>query len=306
MRNGLMFTTLWSIFLAATQPTVAQTAKLDNELIEKTIGAKGKWNDAAGVYKVTFPRTDVPINVDGSKMDPFRGLTSWAAFTHGKQEDAMVMGDMVLFQDEVNPAMSAALNNGLTVTALHNHFFYDDPKVYFMHIGGEGSTKQLATGVRKVLDVVQSVRMKSPMPANRYGSEPASDKSQISIKPLEAILGKARAQNDGMVKFAFGRSVTMDCGCKVGAAMGVNTWAVFAGTDDHAVVDGDFACLQGELQATLKTLRSNDVNIVAIHNHMEEETPRVFFLHYWGVGPATKLATAVKATLDAQKVAGKH
>ncbi len=93
----------------------------------------------------------------------------------------------------------------------------------------------------------------------------------------------------------------MACGCKASAGMGVTTWGAFAGTDDHAVVDGDFACLPGELQPTLKTLRRHGINIVAIHNHMEDEEPRVIFLHYWGVGSTTKLAKAFKATLDAQK-----
>ena len=274
--------------------------RIDTKRIEQIVGLKGSFDKAENVFKVTTPRTDVSIFIDEQRMHPFRGLTSWAAFQDGKRAEAMVMGDLVLFQDEVNAVMSAALDTGLTVTALHNHFFYDDPKVYFMHIGGEGTAEQLARGVRAALDAVEKVRKQSATPATRF-AYPRLTKSNIGAAPIERILGAKARRKEGMVKFVFGRKVTMACGCEVSAGMGVNTWAVFAGTDQHAVVDGDFACLPGELQPTLKALRRHDINIVAIHNHMEEEEPRVIFLHYWGAGSATNLARAIKVTLEAQK-----
>ncbi len=273
---------------------------LDAAKIEHIVGLKGQYDEAENVYKIAVPRTDVAVSIDQQAMHPFRGLTSWAAFQAGKRTEAMVMGDLVLFQDEVNPVMSAALDNGLTVTALHNHFFYDEPKVYFMHIGGEGTTEQLATGVRNALDTVKQVRAKSPSPAKTFNYLPIASKSNIKPEPIERILGLKGKVKDGMYKVVVGRTATMPCGCKVSAGMGVNTWAAFAGTDDHASVDGDFACLPGELQATLITLRRHGINIVAIHNHMEDEEPRVIFLHYWGVGSTMDLAKAIKATLDAQ------
>ncbi len=125
-------------------------ADLDTAKIDKITGLKGKFNQEEGVYKVTFPRSDVPVSVAGWSMPPFMGLGTWAAF-QGSDAKAMMMGDTVLFEDEVNSAMSAALDNGLSVTALHNHFFFDKPKVYFMHIGGEGSAEKLATAVKKSL-----------------------------------------------------------------------------------------------------------------------------------------------------------
>jgi len=291
------------IVLCCSAIVPATYGDVDPAEIERITGLSVQHIPAQGVYKIARARADVPVRVDKQPFHPFRGLTSWAAFQDGKRAPAMVMGDIVLFQDEVNPAMSAALENGLTVTALHNHFFFDEPKVYFMHIGGEGSTSQLATGVRKVFDTVEKVRKATPTPRETFGYKPLESPSRISREPLEAILGDAAATNDGMIKFVFGRSVTMDCGCPVSTAMGINTWAVFAGTDEHAVVDGDFACLPGELQPTLRSLRKHGVNIVAIHNHMEEENPRVFFLHYWGVGSATRLAEAIRATLQAQRAA---
>ena len=280
----------------------AQDSKLDTARIEQLTGAKGQMNAEEGVFKVSFPRTDVKVTVDGTPMPPFMGLTSWAAFKPGMKDGAiMVMGDMVLMQDEVNPVMSAALENGLAVTALHNHFFYDEPKVYFMHIGGEGSAEQLAGGVRKIQDTVKQIRATSPQPARGFGGEPLPPKSSVTAAPLAAALGAKATEKDGMVKFTIGRSAKMPCGCEVGKEMGVNTWAAFYGSDEHAFVDGDFATMDGELQPVLKALRGSGINIVAIHSHMEGETPRVIFLHYWGIGPAPKLAQGVKAALEAQK-----
>ena len=276
--------------------------RLDTAKIEQASGAKGTADEKEGVFKITFPRTDVKVTVDGTPMPPFMGLTSWAAFKPGmKDGQAMVMGDIVLFQDEVNPAMSAALDNGLAVTALHNHFFYDEPKVYFMHVGGEGTPEQLATGVRKVLDRVREVRSRAAQPAKGFGGKPLAEKSSVTAAPLADILGAKATEKDGMVKFTIGRTTKMPCGCEVGKEMGVNTWAAFYGTDDHAFVDGDFATFEDELQPVLKALRKHNINVVAIHNHMEGETPKVIFLHYWGVGPTAELAKGVRAALDTQK-----
>ena len=279
----------------------AQQAPPNTQQIDQITGVKGTLNKDENVYKVSFPRDDVKVTVDGTPMPPFMGLTSWAAFKPGAKDGvAMVMGDMVLFQDEVNPAMDAAFAGGLTVTALHNHFFYDEPKVYFMHVGGEGPAERLAAGVRKIQDKVKAVRSASPQPARSFGRKPLAGKSSVAAGPLVGVLGGKPAEKDGMVKFTIGRATKMPCGCGVGKEMGVNTWAAFYGTDDHAFVDGDFATFEGELQPVLQALRTAGINVVAIHNHMEGETPKVIFLHYWGIGPAKQLAEGVKAALDAQ------
>jgi hypothetical protein len=274
---------------------------LDTNQIDKITGLKGKFNAEEGVYKVTSPRTDVKVSVDGWQMPPFMGLTSWAAFQKGMKNEAMIMGDLVLFQDEVNAAMSAALDNGLEVTALHNHFFYDNPKVYFMHIGGEGDTAKLATGVHAALDAVKKIRERNPTPAETFAGYKLSASSSISPEPLQKILSVKGESKDGMFKAVIGRKVKMPCGCEVGKEMGVNTWAAFAGTDDNAVVDGDFVVLADELQPVLKSLRKSGVNIVAIHHHMTHEEPRMFFVHYWGKDKAADLAKAVKKALSQTK-----
>src|SRR5438132_5339867 len=195
--------TIALVFAALLCASVA--AGLDTARIDEITGLKGKMNEKEGVYKVTFPRNDVKVVVDGWTMPPFMGLDTWAAFTKGAHTEAMVMGDTVLFEDEVNAAMSAAFDNGLSVTALHNHFFFDRPKVYFMHIEGEGGADQLAGAVRKVYDKVKEVRAASPQPKESFGANALPDKNSISSDPLNQIFAMKGEENNGMMKFSIGR-----------------------------------------------------------------------------------------------------
>ena len=271
---------------------------IDASRIAAATGAKPETTDNA--VKVSFPRDDLAVVIEGWKMPPFMGLTSWAGFVPGEKAgvEAMVMGDFVLFEDEVNPALSAALDNGLEVTALHNHFFFDKPHVYFMHIGGEGGAEQLGKGVKAVMDAQRGVRKKTPQPAASFGSPLPVGPSKVDGAKLDALLGVKGLAKDGMYKATMGRKTKAACGCTVGKAMGVNTWAAFAGSDDNAVVDGDFAVAESELQSVLKALRGGGINIVAIHSHMTQESPRILFLHYWGRGKVLDLARAVKKAVD--------
>jgi hypothetical protein len=291
------------LLMAICVASLTARAALDTAKIDEITGLKGKLNEKEAVYRVTFPRADVKVAVDGWTMPPFMGLGTWAAFTQGSHTETMVMGDTVLFEDEVNPAMSCAFENGLNVTALHNHFFFDHPKVYFMHIEGQGATEQLATAVRKLYDKVKEIRAASPQPKDAFGTGSFPEKSAISAEPLNAIFGTPGEANNGMVKFTIGRPATMH-GVKIDKDMGVNTWAAFAGTDDNAVVDGDFAVTEDELQPALKALRTVGINIVAIHSHMTHETPRILFFHYWGRGKAKDLANGIKGALLATGLSG--
>ena len=287
-----MKTYLLSILICCATIIAALAATLDTAKIEQITGLKGKMNEKEGVYKVTFPRNDVKVVVDRWTMPAFMGLGTWAAFTATK-DGAMVMGDTVLFEDEVNAAMTSALDDGLNVTALHNHFFFDKPRVYFMHIEGEGAVDKLASAVRKVYDAAKQIRAANPNPKDSFGAAPLPEKSSITAGTLTEIFGAQGESKDGMVKFTFGRPATMH-GVKIDNTMGVNTWAAFAGTDDNAVVDGDFAVTEDELQPTLRSLLKEKVNIVAIHQHMTHEQPRMMFFHYWGRGRAKDLAQAIK------------
>jgi len=280
--------------LAGAAPAGALTA-LDTAQIEALTGAKGTLDQGEGVFKVSLPRSDLAITVAGVKMTPPLGLTAWAAFqTAGAQ--TMVMGDMVLLDDQVSAAMDAALNNGLEVTALHNHFLWDAPKVMFMHVGGMGDTAALARAIGKVFAAIKDTsggKGRVPMVA----IDPAATTLDPAI--IDAVLPAKGALAGGVYKIVIGRTATMH-GQPVGGAMGVNTWAAFAGSDDQAVVDGDFAVREGELQPVLKALRAAHIDVVAIHNHMTMEEPRMLFLHFWGVGSTRALASGLHTALATQ------
>src|SRR6266487_2063062 len=294
MKNFLLPTT---ILLGIVSSALA--ADLNTARIDELTGLKGKMNEKEGVYKVTFPRNDVKVVVAGWTMPPFMGLGTWAAFTKGAHTEAMVMGDTVLFEDEVNAAMTTALDSGLNVTALHNHFFFDQPKVFFMHIEGEGTVEKLAGAVKKVYDSVKVIRGPDPKPAESFamvGQPRLPEKNSITAGPLNQIFSAQGESKDGMVKFTIGRPAKMH-GTSIDKYMGVNTWAAFAGSDDNAIVDGDFAVTEDELQPVLRALLKDKINIVAIHQHMTHEEPRIMFFHYWGRGRAKDLANAVKGGL---------
>jgi hypothetical protein len=266
---------------------------LDTATIEKLTGAKGTMDAKEGVFKVSVPRTDLSVTAAGVRMTPPMGLTSWAAFQRAG-EQVMVMGDLVLLEDQVNPVMSVALDQGLEVTALHNHFFWDAPKVMFMHIGGTGAEAALASAVGKVF-----ARMTETAGGKGDVLGAAIDPARTTLDPkaIEAILGVTGTLNAGVYKVVIGRTSRMH-GQDVGAAMGVNTWAAFAGSNEKAVVDGDFAMRETELQGVLKALRHAGIAVVAIHHHMTHEEPRILFLHYWGVGRTDDLARGLKSALE--------
>src|SRR5207237_3487131 len=240
-----MLKSVIALFLVAAPALGAKG--LDSARIEQVTGLKGQWTEKEGVGKVQVPRSDLAVTAAGAKITPPLGLAAWAAFTKAGAHPA-VMGDIVLTEDQVNPAMDAALQNGLQVTALHNHFFWENPRVMFMHIGGMGTEESLATGVAKVFAVL---KQQGPVPSSDV--DPAS--SNLDPKRIDAVLGRSGEMNKGVYKVTIGREVKMS-GHTMGNAMGVNTWAAFAGSDDRAIVDGDFAMLESELQDVLKALRA--------------------------------------------------
>lgn len=261
--------------------------------IENIFSAKAEFFADDGVVKVSFPRKDSNITIDEWPLDPFMGLTSWVAFQKGTKKgiEIMAMGDFALLQEEVNPIMNIALEHDIQITALHNHFFYSNPSIYFMHLEAEGTISAVAGGIKKMIDALHNIR-----PTNKL---PLPTTHAISADLIEKIIPVKGTLKDGMFKIVIGRHIYAGCGCMVGKNMGVNTWAAFGGTDDNAIVDGDFAVLEDELQAVLKALQEAHIDIVAIHNHMINEKPRMMFLHYWGRGTATNLAQGIKHALDA-------
>lgn len=273
----------------------ATAGGLDVQLIDRLTNAKGAFDAKEGVYKVAVARTDLKVSVAGIHVIPAMGLGSWAAFRRVETQ-TMVMGDLCLTAGQVNAVLSEALDNGLEVTALHNHFLWDAPRVMFMHIGGMGDEAALARAVGKVFAAIKATsEKKEDLP----DADVDTAAGGIDPKKIDAILDRPGSLSAGVYKIVVRRTTRMH-GATVGQAMGVNTWAAFAGTDRRAVVDGDFAMLGPEVQAVLKSLRRSGIYVVAIHNHMIDEQPRIVFLHFWGVGPVEDLARGFKAALAAE------
>lgn len=273
---------------------------MDAAAIEQAAGTEVSITDD-GTVRIGWTRDDVEVTVDGMRFPPAAGLGSWAAFKE-RSEGAMVMGDTVVFQDEVSPAMDAAFAHGLEVTALHNHFFFDEPKVYFMHIGGHGEPAALAEGVKAVWDAIKAVRDKTPQPATGFGEGgvPRPEEGAINPEPVARITELEPSMNPGgVVKVTIGLDSAMH-GVGFGGSMGLTTWAAFSGSDELAAMDGDFAMTAEEVQPVLRAMRSNGLHIVALHNHMVGEEPAYFFTHFWATGSVEELATGFKAVLDAQ------
>lgn len=270
-------------------------ASLDPALIGKAAGVEAK-AQLDGAVKIGWSRSDVPVTVDGMRLSPAAGLGSWASFT-AMGDRAMVMGDTVVFQDEVDAAMDAAFAHGLNVTGLHNHFFYDQPKVFFMHIGGEGPPAQLATGVKAVWDAIRAVRAAHAQPADGFGGT-APVPGALSAESIATIVGHPAPVTDGVAKVTIAREGRMH-GHVIGASMGLTTWAAFSGSDDLASIDGDFIMRSDEVRPALQALRKAGIHIVALHNHMMDENPAYFFTHFWGKGKAADLAHGFRAALEA-------
>jgi Domain of Unknown Function (DUF1259) len=256
------------------------------------LGKQGDFKD--NVLKVNIPRNDVSVTVKGVKTPTPFGFGGWVALTKGTSMDVM-MGDLVLLQDEVNPVMSALLQNGIDVTALHNHFFGDEPRMFYMHVHAHGAPMDLARKVKPALDLIGKSAPR-PAPTATSGSTPPT----LDAAKLAQIAGHQGEQTGAVYKITVGRDdlKLAEMGAPINSRMGLNTWAAFVGTNDNAAIAGDVAMLASEVTPVLKALRDHGLDVVAIHHHMTGTQPTVFFLHYWGTGPADKLAGGFRAALD--------
>jgi hypothetical protein len=259
-----------------------------------TLGKTGDFKD--NVLKVNIPRNDVAVTVAGVKTPTPFGFGGWVALTKGTGMDVM-MGDLVLTQEEVNPVMSALLDNGLDATALHNHFFWDEPRMFYLHVHGHGSPAELARKLKPALDLIGKGST-AAAPAATPGA--AAPPPAIDTGKMAQIAGHQGETNGAVYKITVGRDdlKLTEMGAPINARMGLNTWAAFVGTNENAAIAGDVAMTASEVQPVLRALRKSGIDVVAIHHHMAGTSPTIYFLHYWGTGPADKLATGFKAALD--------
>jgi hypothetical protein len=260
-----------------------------------TLGKTGDFKD--NVLKVNIPRSDLSITVANVKTPTPFGFGGWVAMTKGTGGMDVMMGDLVLTQDEVNPVMSALLDNGLEATALHNHFFWDEPRMFYMHVHGHGSLAELARKVKPALDLVGKSGRPAATAAAPGGPAPTP---AIDTAKMAQIAGHQGETNGAVYKITVGRDdlKLIEMGAPINSRMGLNTWAALVGTNDNAAIAGDVAMLATEVTPVLKALRKNGLDVVAIHHHMTGTQPTIYFLHYWGTGPADKLAAGFRAALD--------
>jgi Domain of Unknown Function (DUF1259) len=284
------------VLMGAAAAATAQSMPADYEGVLKALGKQGDFK--SNVLKINIPRTDLKVTIDGIATPTPFGFGGWLAMTKGTAGNDVLMGDLVLLEDEVNPVMSALLENGLEVTALHNHFFFESPRMFYMHVHGHGKAADLARMAKPAIDLIGKG---SPQHQSSVsGGHSNVSAGQMDTGAIAKLVGYEGEQSGPVYKITIGREDInlKEMGAAINARMGLNTWAAFFGSDSNAEIAGDVAMLAPEVTPVLKALRSNGLNVVAIHNHMTGGQPTVYFLHYWGTGPTQKLATGFKAALN--------
>jgi Domain of Unknown Function (DUF1259) len=273
----------------------AQDIPTEYQQVLTTLAKQGDYK--ANVLKVNIPRNDLSVTVANVKTPTPFGFGGWVAMTKGTGGMDVMMGDLVLTQDEVNPVMAALLDHGLDVTALHNHFFWDEPRMFYMHVHGHGKPADLARQVKPALDLIGK---NATRPASAPATPAAAPAATIDTAKLAQIVGTPGEQSGAVYKITIGRDdvKVMEMGAAINARMGLNTWAAFVGTNENAAIAGDVAMLGNEVTPVLNALRKNGLDVVAIHHHMTDTRPTIYFLHYWGTGPADKLATGFRAAVN--------
>ncbi len=300
MKKSVLVLVLWGVALSLA--AAAESTPQDYQEVLNILGKKGDYKEH--VLKINIPRNDLKVTVAGVQTPTPFGFGGWVAMTKGDHDMDVTMGDLVLLEDEVNPVMSALLDHGLEVTALHNHFFWENPRLFYMHVHGHGKAAELAQQLKPALDLIGQTRATPHTelaPTGRTtGKEVEVVEGKLGLEQLEQTIGHKAEQNGAVTKFTIGRDdlKIREMGALLNSRMGLNTWAAFLGTEQTAAVAGDIAMLETEVNPVLKALRHHNLDVVAIHQHMFGTQPQIIFLHYWGTGPAEQLAQGFKAALN--------
>ena len=299
---------------AVAAPVAAKTPALtaaEIASIEAALGKKGTYVEPQSTHTTPLPRNDLKVTIKGEPVPIPFGFGGWVAIKHTLDgKSAMLMSDTVLLQEEVNPLMSAALAQGLEIGAVHNHFFYEEPRIFYMHIHGMGAPADLAQKFAAALKESKLLPANQPKPAAASAAQPGNNatpsagpptgKELFDIPALDKLVGYQGVVNGPTYKYTVGRAdlqyVMM--GTEMTAAIGLNSWAAFAGKQADSHIAGDIAMLEHEVNPVIKALRAHNLEVVAVHNHMLFDQPRMMFLHYYGRGPAAQLAQGFRAALD--------
>jgi hypothetical protein len=271
--------------------------KAEMTAIETALGKKGKYVEAESLYTVSLPRNDLKVSVKGESVPISFGFGGWVSFKKTLDgKSAVLMSDTVLLQEEVNPLITAAHSNGLEISAIHNHFFYEEPRIFYMHLHGAGDAASLAKSYAAAIKTTKLFPGNQP----KTDAPTRTAKEIFDLPVLDKIVGQTGAVNGATYKYTVGRDdlTVKAMGAEITVAIGLNSWAAFAGKQDAAHIAGDMAMLEPEVNQVIKALRQNNLEVVALHNHMLGDEPRIVFLHYYGRGAADKLAQGFRTALN--------
>jgi len=295
MKQTLTLLTL----LGAALPTLAQAAEIDWKQVDSALGKTGAVS--GDVHRYGLPRTDLHVTLDGVTIKPALALGGWVAFAP-MHDQAMVMGDLVLLETEITPVMTKLLDGGLDITAIHNHILRASPATFYMHVGGHGDPVKMATVIRSAL-AASSTPFDAP--ATTAGPAPAIDLDTAKLDQIMGVKGNAAG---GVYQFAVPRrEPATESGMKVtgplGGANGINFQPTGNG---KAAITGDFLVTGNEVNPLIRALRAGNIEVTAIHSHMLDEQPRMFFIHFWANDDAQKLAQGIRTALDTTAIANAH
>jgi len=292
IRSAPLYTALALVVTAATSATLAQGNRWNS--VADALGKSG--NEMNGVYRVGLPRSDLQVTLDGVTLKPGFALGSWVAF-EGTGNNGMMMGDLVLTESEIEPVMQKLQEGGIEITALHNHLLRAQPATFYMHVLGHGDPVALARSVHEALAL-----SKTPLGNTPAAAPPALD---LDTGAIDRIIGGHGQNANGVYQITIPRADTVRAhGMTVPPAMGTGEGINFQPTGSgKAAITGDFVLTAAEVTPVMRTLRSNGIDVTALHNHMLDEQPRLFFMHFWANDDAMKLATGVRAALDKINIA---
>ena len=281
------------VFFLATKLATAQTpsSTTDWRTVEDAMGRTGQVS--GDVIRFGMPRKDLHVTLDGVEITPALALGSWAAFKKDGSA-AMVMGDLVLTEGEIEPVMAKLQEGGIQESAVHNHLIGESPRVLYMHIASHGDPVQMAKAIRDALALTHTP------PADAAPAAPPTSELGFDQKQVEQALGHSGKINGGVLQVGVPRAETItDSGMSVPSSMGVATALNFQPTGNgKAAITGDFVLLNKEVNPAMKALRQNGIAVTAVHSHMLMEEPRLFFMHFWANDDAVKLAKGLRAALD--------